>query len=239
MSSFAADATMASRMHNIIHATGHGVQLAPSDVAMYNNIANTDALVYYGGKADIDVTRGDYFGLHTDVGRWDAEVGGGGGGSGDGMHALYFDEPALESVGDAEVAVRTTGFDAMQQRTPVTYYGRSNQYDVRGYTRPFAADQRSTFTGGEEGFNNVHPDIANAAMQFDTPHVHAHVPLTGKVTDTIPSAAAASFDPRVSDGGQDTREAWYAPMERAYMNERKENALHSYMSSMGALRLNG
>lgn len=227
---------MASRVHNIIHATGHGVQLTASDVAMYNNIANTDALVHYGGKADVDVTQGDYFGLHTDVGEWDVDDGGGGGDGKNGAHALYFDESVLESVGDAEVAVRTVGFDAMQQRTPVTYYGRSNQYDVRGYTRPFAMGQRSTFTVGEEGFNNVHPDVANAAMEFDTPHVHEHTALTGKVTDAVPSAA--SFDPRVSDGSNE-REAWYAPLEQAYMNERKEAALHGYVSSMAAMRLNG
>ena len=234
-STFATDATMASRIHNIIHATGHGVQLTSSDVAMYNNIANTDALVYYGGKADVDVTRGDYFGLHSDVNEWDVD--GDVGGDKDGAHALYFDQPVLESVGDAEVAVRTVGFDAMLQRTPVTYYGRSNQYDVRGYTRPFATQQRSAFSGDEESFNNVHPDIANAAMQFDMPNVHEHSALKGKVTDSIPHNA--SYDPRVSDYGDDAREAWYAPLEQEYMNKRKENALHTYVSNMSALRLNG
>ena len=157
------DAVIAARIHNIIHATGHGVQLAPADTERYNNLANMDALMTYGEPLDVQGSeQNNVLGLHTDLSTILTHASY----AGDPEKAVYFDGTSLEKENDTEVALRTSAFDMMQQSQAFTHYGRSNAYDMRGFQgiREAQEAQRQQYVESDQPLemaNRINPDIVN------------------------------------------------------------------------------
>ena len=231
------DAVLANRVHNIIHGTGHGVQLAPADTLRYNNIASMDAFINFGETLDV---RSDeqvgVMGLHTDMstGLSHPDF------TGPAEKVMYFDDTPLEKDNDAEVAMRTSVFDSMQRGQAVIHYGRSNEYDVRGFSGLQEAQeaQRAQFKanqGPQELRNRVNPDIVNdTTPRFRAPQLRA--PLD---TDALPARnmgeddnapEAPSYYPTEPMSG-DTP-SWYEPLEANYVASAKRPMIGDYVTKV-------
>ena len=229
------DSAIAARIHNIVHATGHGVQLTPADTLRYNNLANMDHFITFGQSlnAPQQERQADVIGLHTDMSTLlsHPEY------TKPKQKAMYFDGTLLERDNDALVALSSSSFDSMQRSQAVAHYGLSNTYDIRGFAGvQYAQDaQRKQFKAVEvapELRNRVNPAVVNdTTAAFQAPQVRP--PLDEK---TLPARNADANVPETpsyypAKPMSSETPSWYEPLEQKYVAEEKEKMMREYVIS--------
>jgi len=225
------DAATAARIHNIVHATGHGVQLTAADALRYNNLANMDALVTYGETLDVpSETHSSVLGLHTDMSTilnhptFTAPP----------ERVVYFDGTPLEKESDAVVALRTSAFDSMQRGQSVQHYGSSNTYDMRGFDGVAFArkSQREQFLDVKYDPNRVNPEIVNeTSKEFSGPR-RAPALDESQLPNKVAGANVADGAEYYHSRPEASASSWYDALGGEYFAEAQDRRMEKYMSAI-------